>query len=257
MFLDGIAFDADSGAVDVTWRGLVETSPRPHRDVDRIVVGWAPPGRWAEDPKGTWADCLRELPRGRFLWAIERRDLRLGQEPPPLSSEELTMARYETWGHPDAAEPDLPPEEAAAVAAELTEGRWPRAEVLARHGLDEYAWGVEERAWTQRLAAVHDDPGGLNADFAAALRRASEALATPREATITLAEYVALAARLGRGDPRRLLAEAGLGVGGFIRVERRFRERAAADRSFAAELRRLREIEETRLRGVPGGDAGS
>jgi hypothetical protein len=250
LFLDGIAVDVDASSVDVTWRGLVETTARPHLDVERIVVGWAPPARWEEDAKSAWDDCLRELPRGHFQWATERKDVVHGEDPPALSEEELAMARYETWGHANAADPELPPEQAAAIAAELAEQRWPRAEVLSRHGIDEYAWGIEERAWAQRAAAVRDDPaGGPSADYALALRRASDALATPREAEITPAQYVALAARLGGGDPAPALAAAGLGLGGYLRVERRFRAQAAADRGFAAELSRLRADEEARLHG--------
>lgn len=165
------------------------------------------------------------------------------------------MARYRTWGHPNAAEPELPPEKAAVIAAELAEQRWPRQEVLARHGVDEYTWGIEERAWAQRLASVREDPsGGPSADFARAYRRATEALATPREAQITPKEYVALEASMTRGDPKRALAEAGLGLAAFGRIDRRFRARAGEDKAFAAELERLRADEATRRDG-PGAGA--
>lgn len=245
FFLDGIAVDVDASTVHVTWRGLVETTAQPRLDVDRIVLGWAPPARWETEPDAAWDDCLRELPRGRFAWATERDDVLKGEDPPPLGEEELAMARYETWRHPGAAAPELAPEEAAAITAELAEQRWPRAEILARHEVDEYAWGIEERAWAQRPSA----------EYAAALLLASEALATPREAEITAAEYVALSARLHDGDPTRMLAEAGLGIGAFVRVERRFRERAAADRALAAELERLRLDEQARRRGPGAGPA--
>jgi hypothetical protein len=251
LFLDGVAVDVDRGTVDVTFRGLVETTASPHLDVDRILIGWAPPARWDKDAAGAWDEALRELPRGRFQWAVEREDVLRGEAPPPLAEEELAMARYETWGHPNAAEPELEPEQAATIAAELAEQRWPRAEVLARYGIDEYAWGVEERAWAQRLASVREEPGGgPSADFAAAFQRATDALATPREAEVTAAQYVALAARMGRGDPTRVLAEAGLGLSAFGRVDRRFRARAKGDRAFAAELERLRAEEAARQGGA-------
>ena len=131
MIIDMIvAVDVDSSTVDVTWRGLVETTSEPHLDVERIVIGWAPPSRWQSDAAGAWDDCLRELPRGLFHWAVEREDVVEGEDPPELTEEELAMARYRTWGHPNAAEPELPPEEAAVIAAELAEQRWPRAAVL-------------------------------------------------------------------------------------------------------------------------------
>lgn len=256
LFLDGIEVDVDLGTVDVTWRGIVETTAAPHRDVDRVLIGWAPPARWDADAAGAWGEALRELPRGRFRWAVEREDARRGEAPPPLGEEELTMARYETWGHPDAAEPELEPEQAAAIAAELAEQRWPRAEVLERHKIDEYAWGIEERAWAQRLASVREDAsGGPSAEFAAAFQRATDALATPREAEVTAAQYVALAAGMTRGDPTRVLSEAGLGLSAFGRIDRRFRAMAGADPAFAAELARLRADEATR-RGGPGAATG-
>lgn len=250
FFLDGVAIDVDRSAVDVTWRGLVETTGEPHLDVERIVLGWAPPSRWQSDAAGAWDDCLRELPRGLFHWAVERDDVIAGEDPPELTEEELAMARYRTWGHPNAAEPEMPPEEAAVIAAELAEQRWPRAAVLAARGVDEYAWGIEERAWAQRLASVREDPsGGPSADFAVAFRRATEALATPREAEITSLEYIQIQSAMSRGDPRRALAEAGLGPGAFGRIDRRFRAKAAEDRAFAAELDRLRAEEAARLEG--------
>lgn len=181
FFLDGVALDIDRSTVDVSWRGVVETTHEPHRDVDRIVLGWAPPSRWQSDAEGAWDDCLRELPRGVFHWALEREDVARGEAPPALTDEEHAMARYRTWGHPNAAEPELPPEEAAVISAELAERRRPRAEVLAKHHLDEYTWGIEERAWAQRLASVREDPsGGPSADFVRAYRRAAEALAAAR-----------------------------------------------------------------------------
>jgi len=260
MFLDGIAVDLDKGAVDVTWRGLVETAPKPHLDVDRIILGWAPSARWDEDAAAAWNEVLRELPRGRFQWAEEREDALAGQTPPPLTHEEMLMARYETWGHPEAASPELPVEEAATIAAEFAEQRWTRAEVLARHGIDDYAWGIEERAWAQHLQRAAGDGGGASEAFGAAFKRAQDALATPEEARVTAAQYVALSTRMGRGDPTRVLAEARLGLGAFARIDRRFRAKASADRAFAAELERLRKEEEARLdtaRAVTAKEAGA
>ncbi len=248
FFLDTLVVDLDESTVHVVWRGLVETSPKAHLDIDRILIGWAPQARWEADIRGAWDDNLRELPRGRFQWAIERDDVLRDELPPPLSEAELLMARYETWGHPNAAEPELLPHEAAAIAAELAEQRWPRAEVLAKHGIDDYAWGIEERAWAQRLASVRDEPeGGVSAEYAQAYQRASDALATPREAEITPAEFVALEIAVKRGDPTKALEKVGLGVGGYSRLERKFRAKASADKAFAAELERLRTNEEIKL----------
>ncbi|AKT40606.1 hypothetical protein [Chondromyces crocatus] len=260
LFFDGVAVDVDRGTVDITWRGLVETTATPHLDVDRIVIGWATPDQWQGDRRDAWDDVLRELPRGGFQWAVERDDVLRGEAPPPLGREALAMARFEACGHRNAAEPELEPEVAAAVAAELAEGRWPRAEVLARHGIDDYAWGIEERAWTQYLASVREGKeGGIGAAYREAFERASEALATPAEARITPAQYVTLAARLARGEGTRALAAAGLGLGGFGRVERRFRNEASQNAVVAAELKELRAREEARhdKRGLPPPSAGT
>jgi hypothetical protein len=262
FFLDTVLVDVDESTVDVVWRGLVETAPNAHLDIDRILIGWAPPARWEADIRGAWDDNLRELPRGRFQWAIERDDVLRDELPPPLTEEELLMARYETWGHPNAAEPELLPHEAATIAAELAEQRWPRAEVLAKHGIDEYAWGIEERAWAQRLASVRDEPeGGVSAEYARAYQRASDALATAREAEITPAEFVALEMAVKRGDPQKALEKSGLGIGGYSRLERRFQTKANSDKAFARELDRLRTDEAIKhgdaTKIVRSGDSGT
>lgn len=178
LFLDGVLVDLDTSTVSFTWRGLAETTANPHIDVDRIVLGWAPPARWNEDPWGAWDDALRELPRGRFRFAVERDDVVRDEEPPKLDEATLLMAKYETLTHANAAEPEMLPHEAAAIAAELAAQRWPREEVLRRHGTDEYTWGIEERAWAQRLASVREEPdGGPSAEYALAYRRAVKAMA--------------------------------------------------------------------------------
>jgi Uncharacterized protein conserved in bacteria (DUF2169) len=248
FFLDTVLVDLDESSVHVVWRGLAETAANPYHDVDRIHIGWAPQSRWEADLRGCWDDNLRELPRGRFSWAVERKDVLSDEPPPPLAEEELLMARYATWGHPNAAEPELLPHEAAAIAAELAEQRWPRAEVLARHGIDEYAWGIEERAWAQRLASVgHEPDGGVSAEYARAYQQASDALATPREKEITAAEFVTIEMRVKRGNPAKAFEEAGLGLGAYGRLERQFRAKANEDKAFAAELERLRTDEEIKL----------
>jgi len=248
FFLDTVIVDLDESTVHVVWRGLVETAANAHHDVDRIHIGWAPPARWYGDLSGCWDDNLRELPRGRFQWAIERNDVLRDEPPPPLTQEELLMARYETLGHANAAEPELLPQEAATIAAELAEQRWPRGEVFARHQIDDFAWGVEERAWAQRLASLRDEPeGGPSAEYVKAFQKASDALATPREKEMTAADFVALEARVKRGNPMTELEKAGLGIAAYGRLERQFRSKAITDKSFAAELERLRTDEEIKL----------
>lgn len=248
LFLDTVIVDWDESTVRVVWRGLVETAPDARHDIDRILIGWSPAARWYGDRAHAWDDNLRELPRGRFSWAIERDDVIRDEPPPPLAEEELLMARYETLGHVNAAEPELPPREAATIAAELAEQRWPRGEVLARHNIDDYMWGIEERAWAQRLASMRDEPeGGPSAQYVKAFQEASDALATPREKEMTAAEFVAIETRVKLGNPMVELEKAGLGIGAYGRLERRFRARAIAEKSFAAELERLRTDEEIKL----------
>ena len=246
--LDTLCVDLDDRTVSATYRGHAETSPTPRTDVDRILLGWAAPGDWAESPGEAWRAALRELPRGTFGWAWERDDALAGRAPPSLDEDQLAMARYETWDFLEAAEPQLPPEDAATIAATLLEAGAPRRETLARHDLDEYTWSIEERAWAEHLSQKsRDEDDTTAARYAAAFASAQQSLETPREREISLAEYAALSVRAFRGDPMKALAEVGLGLGAWMRIERRFQAQAGADPAIEAEIARLRDEEEARL----------
>lgn len=246
--LDTLCVDLDSMTVSATYRGHAETSPKPRADVDRILLGWAAPDEWMESPGEAWRAALRELPRGRFGWAWEREDALAGQAPPPLDDDQLAMARYETWDFLEAAEPQLTPEDAAAIAATLLEAGAPRADTLARHDLDEYTWSIEERAWAEHLSRTsRDEDDDTAARYTAAFASTQQSLETPREREISLAEYAALSVRAFRGDPTKALAEVGLGLGAWMRIDRRFQAQAQADPAIESEIARLRDEEEARL----------
>jgi hypothetical protein len=98
------------------------------------------------------------------------------------------------------------------------------------------------------LASLRDEPeGGPSAEYVKAFQKASDALTTPREKEMTVADFVALEARVKRGNPMTELEKAGLGIASYGRLERRFQATAAADKAFATELRRLRADEEIKL----------
>jgi len=120
--------------------------------------------------------------------------------------------------------------------------------VLARNNIEDDAWGIEERAWAQRLASVRDEPeNGPGAEYVRAFRQASDALIAQREKEMTAAEFVAIEARVKRGNPMTELEKAGLGIGAYGRLERQFRAKAIEDKSFATQLDKLRTDEEIKL----------
>ena len=50
-----------------------------------------------------------------------------------------------------------------------------------------------------------------------------------------------------RADPTKVLAEAGLGLGAWMRIDRRFQELASEDAEQGEEITRVRDAEEARL----------
>lgn len=252
LFVDGLVVDA-GGALEVSWRGHVEVQPPAHRDVDRLILVWATPAAWRDDPAAALGEGLRELPHGTFSWAWEREDALKGEPPPPLDEHELTMARYESWDYPDAPQPRMEIERFAAISAELGEQREPRGDVLKRHDVDDYAWSVEERAWAQALSGEPEDPAAdaRRAAYARELRAARAKLATPREEQMTREEWVELSSRVESGNPQEELARAGLGLGGYLRLDEAWRARAEADPELARTLEELRRDADRRFADAP------
>ncbi len=236
--IDTLVLDFQEDQLQVVWRAALPTLRLDARDVDKIVVGFAPLA-----PDYDVRDILRELPRGEFGWAWELEDVERGELPPPLDGEELEIARYETWDAPEGPLPAIPLASYATIAAELAEQREPRDRVLARHDLDAYRWDVEDRAWAEAMAEPppdDDDPREAIAEgYARLFVEAQDRLATPEEAAITAEKYADLSVAMETEEPPKVLAAAGMGLGAFQRLDRRMRTRAAAEPAFAEELEEL------------------
>jgi hypothetical protein len=263
MDLDTLWLDTDGQRLVLVWRGHFAVANAGATDVERLVVTMAPTPVETADLVGMrsyWSGVLRELPRGSFVWATEREDAEAEALPPPLAPDELDMARYATWEHDQAPEPRLTLDRYAVITAELGEEREARDVTLERHDLDAYAWSLEERAWSERLAEVvtNENEIGLAAEFGAAFVAAQDELARPEEERVTLADYAALSIALERRDPTKVLKEAKLTLASWMRLDRRWTRRAEADEAVAAELERLVALERAKPdeEAAGGGEGG-
>ena len=253
LALDTLVIDVGRRTIDLVWRGNAAAPDRGLEDVDRVLVSFA-----AFDPElaGESADrelvtAMRELPRGRFGYAWLRADAKAASAPPPLSPEELQMARHEALDLPLGPEPTLSLEEHANVAAELLEDKPPRDEVLKRHGLDELTWGLEERALAERLGTAPKESGGVHEVYSRHFQAALERLARPEEDAVTARDYADLTVQLERGEPKKTLAEARLSFGSWLRIDRRWRAAMQADPQLAAEIEARMASERERLGEPP------
>jgi hypothetical protein len=118
----------------------------------------------------------------------------------------------------------------AAVAAELDSAGEERAQVLARHGLDEEQWEAIDGAWQQRLSdALDTDDDGvpeLVAAYAAAYEQAQRAIAP----VMALEQFAELTRLLqASGDVRASLAKLGLQLGDYVRASAHWTGRMAAE----------------------------
>ena len=147
MDCDTLAIDTDRETMTLLFRGDLAIESVDTTMVGRLVVSLESTHR-----ERSLGDILRELPHGMFFYAAEPEDMIPDAPPIPEVSAELTMARYETWGHERAPDPTLSLERYAQVSAELGAKREARATVLTRHDLDEDRWTLEERAWAEILA---------------------------------------------------------------------------------------------------------
>ncbi len=237
---DTLWIDADAGRLVLVWRGpltLVRADPAEARLL-----------AWVEHEAEPWEVAAIEALRvdGALSFAVESRDLEPGAAAPDPA--ELVLARHAVaWRA--AREPELTLAEYAGVSAELAERREPAGEVLARYGLDEHRWAVEERAWLERLGqAAADGDASLALEYGALFVAAQDALARPEEASIVLDEYVALRARVETAeDPARALADRRTTLPEWLRLDRRFRASADQDPALDAEIERRVEAEVRRL----------
>src|SRR5439155_19594032 len=105
-----------------------------------------------------------------------------------------------------------------------------RAEVLARHGLDEDRWTAIDDHWQDRLSEAMDEEGDgvaqLISDYAAAYEAAQRGLA-PR---ITIEQF-ARVTRLfsASGDVRAALVKVGVTLADYVRASEHWSRRMAED----------------------------
>jgi hypothetical protein len=140
---------------------------------------------------------------------------------------------------------DLDLETYARIAAELALAGAARADVLAKHGLDEDAWDDIDDGWQERLSAADDEVEAedgvapLVALFLAAYQAAQQGLAPP----ISI-ETLALVTRLVEtsGDLGSALARSGVTLLDYVRGSEHWAPRLASDpdvaRRFQVALRR-------------------
>jgi hypothetical protein len=139
--------------------------------------------------------------------------------------------------------PEVSVERCAAIAAELSERRATRAEILRDHGLSEAAWTAAERHWTTAVARESDQGSSeLLAAFDGAYVAALERLRGP----IRVDEYARLQVATERGDPRAALDELRLQRPAMVRIERVWARRLASDPALAARVAEAVEAERRR-----------
>jgi hypothetical protein len=240
LYMDTVTIDLDESLIDVVWRGYVYTSPNPRHDVDRVIVGWASDDDWrpSEGAEASFALVMSELPHGTFSYAWEMSDVLEGKEPPKLENEDLEMARYETLDQLKAPEMTLTLEEHAKISAALAEEREPRAQILKRHGFDEFTWGVEERALGEVLQTLPmtDEVEPAQQAYARHFVAAQDALARPEDDRFRPQDYVEVAVGLEVDDPKKVLKDYELTLGAWMRIDRKWQNRIDADPKLAAEI---------------------
>jgi hypothetical protein len=235
MACDTLLLDTDSETITLLFRGSIDVESEAARMVSRLVVSLD----HVKHPRST-DDIVRELPRGMFFYARWPEDVEPDAAPVPESTPELTMARYGSWGHPRGPDPVIPLDLYAVISAELGEKKEPRADTLARHGLAEDDWTIEERAWSSAMASASaEDDGALLVEFAQLLVAAQEGLGTPHESKTTLVDYARLLVAMEREPPARVLQAARMTLPAWMRLDRRFGGAARADVDVRTELDRL------------------
>jgi len=147
MSRDTIWIDADAKKIVLVWRGQGVLPSLDEPSIEQIVVSLEETRR----PRPT-AEIRRHLARGAFFYAVEAEDLEEDAPPLPRRDAVLEAARYRAWQAPGAPDPVFSKEQYDAIQAELAKTDAPREAVLARAGIDEYGWLVEQRAWSAKWA---------------------------------------------------------------------------------------------------------
>ncbi|HZO14581.1 MAG TPA: hypothetical protein VFB62_15010 [Polyangiaceae bacterium] len=216
---DALRIDPERRSLVARWCGRIPEAPG-----DRLLVSL---GRVGDTERSR----PHELARAHLRFASERSPIEIGDE-------ELALEQYALQSR--APEPRLTLERFAAISAALAEQHEPRAATLARHGIAEADFALEERAWIERIAqrSLEGDVS-LALAFGESFLATQDALQEPHELDAMIHEYVAVRARLERGeDPTDVLESWNLRLSEWMRLDRHWRRRAARDRKLGAELER-------------------
>lgn len=234
-----VAVELDEAAATFLFVGLVQGTAL-ERKLDRVAVAVLPLG--LGDP--WWA----ELPRAVFRRCALPEDLDRGERPTPLTTDELTAARYLAWDVEPPPSRLLDEAEATAIMRKLTLG-YERDEVLSAFGLDAYEWSVEERAVAMSLATDVEVPedafleqdaeedGRSVQPWSPAERFATsfESQRIESKARLELAAFASLKARMEVGDSGALRLHS-LTEASYAAEEDAWSARADADPDVAREL---------------------
>ena len=211
--IDTLWIDVEGERCVVVFRDDFRVDSTRTPDVDRILIGVA-------DREISREELLPLLPRIAPRFAVEA-TMATSAAVDEDEADELQMARYATWR--EAPAPAIPFEKYASVNAELAEKREPRAAVLRRHGFDEDAWTIEERAWLGELSRGAVEHEGAVQDFGERYLIAQDAAAGPGEAEWTLTDYAELTGALEQtSDIQKVLTRRGLTMGAYQRIDRRW-----------------------------------
>ncbi|WP_438017674.1 DUF2169 domain-containing protein [Sorangium sp. So ce315] len=155
--------------------------------------------------------------------------------PPAPSSPPLSAPPPQATPAPPADTAGVSIEHYAALAAQLSERRAPRADVLGAHGLTEARFAEIERRWTSAMDE-EDRRGGhaIRDAYDAAYIKEWEAHRRPFE----IADYARLTVAAERGHLAAALDALGIRRTLWIRLKRVWTRRLAENRSLAAALQR-------------------
>jgi hypothetical protein len=189
MACDTLWLAPDQRRAVMVFRGIFEVLDLDEPRIEQLVVAFEQQGKALLEE-----EIRRDLPRAAFFHATEREHVVAPAPAAPRDKAALEAARYRALQHAVPPDPELSLERYVAIAAELCQRRQKRADVLARHGLDEYAFSLEQRGWAHRIAEA---------------RAAGDRTVGTRHARL----FVEAKARLA-AEPRRLPAAETAGVEG-------------------------------------------
>jgi hypothetical protein len=256
MRCDTLWIDTDREVLVLVWRGSVPLIPLDEDYVGKVLVSL----ELADAPRD-FDTLRRELQRGSFTYAVFPSDLARGaaggagdEDDDGEGDLELKLEQFEAQEAPP--EPSLSLERYAQISAELAEAREPRRDCLKRHELDEDAWGVEDRAWSSRIAEhVQRGDTSLAARQAELFIAAQDSLADPSEAGVSIDDYAALKVALAAGDPAKVLADRKMTLPQWMRIDRRWTRAALSDQKLKADLEsRMLALRARAPRALPGSE---